>query len=100
MTHFPELPLRIYNGGIGGDCASHMVFRFDSDIKIKKPTYLVCSFGMNDSGYDGYNKPGYDKYANKHHESNCRQQDGYQQSKVHKSDKILEIGRASCRERV
>ena len=65
MTHFPELPLRIYNGGIGGDCASHMVFRFDSDIKIKKPTYLVCSFGMNDSGYDGYNKPGYDKYANK-----------------------------------
>ena len=20
---------------------------------------------MNDSGYDGYNKPGYDKYANK-----------------------------------
>ena len=57
MTHFPELPLRIYNGGIGGDCASHMVFRFDSDIKIKKPTYLVCSFGMNDSGNDGYNKP-------------------------------------------
>ena len=28
MTHFPELPLRIYNGGIGGDCASHMGFRF------------------------------------------------------------------------
>lgn len=40
-------------------------FVCDSDIKIKKPTYLVCSFGMNDSGYDGYNKPGYDKYANK-----------------------------------
>ena len=58
MTHFPELPLRIYNGGIGGDCASHMVFRFDSDIKIKKPTYLVCSFGMNDSGYVGYEEGG------------------------------------------
>ena len=54
----------MYNGGIGGDCVSHMVYRFDSDIKIKKPTYLICSFGMNDSGFDGYNKPGYDKYAN------------------------------------
>ena len=64
MTHFPNLPLRMYNGGIGGDCVSHMVYRFDSDIKIKKPTYLICSFGMNDSGFDGYNKPGYDKYAN------------------------------------
>lgn len=63
MTHFPNLPLRIYNGGIGGDCVSHMIFRFDSDIKVKKPTYLVCSFGMNDSGFDGYNKPEYEKYS-------------------------------------
>lgn len=63
MTHFPNLPLRIYNGGIGGDCVNHMVFRFDSDIKVKKPTYLVCSFGMNDSGFDGYNKPEYEKYS-------------------------------------
>ena len=30
-----SLPLRMYNGGIGGDCVSHMVYRFDSDIKIK-----------------------------------------------------------------
>ena len=22
MTHFPNLPLRMYNGGIGGDCVS------------------------------------------------------------------------------
>lgn len=63
MTHFPNLPIRIYNGGIGGDCVSHMNFRYDSDIKVKKPTYLVCSFGMNDSGFDGYNKPEAEKYA-------------------------------------
>lgn len=36
MTHFPNLPLRMYNGGIGGDCVSHMVYRFDSDIKNQK----------------------------------------------------------------
>lgn len=65
MTHFPNLPIHIYNGGIGGDCVSHMNFRFDSDIKVKKPTYLVCSFGMNDSGFDGYNQPDSEKYAAK-----------------------------------
>lgn len=63
MTHFPDLPLRIYNGGIGGDCVNNMVFRFESDIKVKKPSYLICSFGMNDSGYDGYNKPEYKEYS-------------------------------------
>lgn len=65
MTHFPKLPLRLYNGGIGGDCVSQLSFRFDTDIKVKKPTYLICSFGMNDSGYDGYNKSGHEEYATK-----------------------------------
>lgn len=65
MTHFPNLPLHIYNGGIGGDCVSHMNFRFDTDIKVKKPTYLICSFGMNDSGFDGYNQSGSKEYAAK-----------------------------------
>lgn len=35
MTHFPELPLRIYNGGIGGDCASHWFFVSIQILKLK-----------------------------------------------------------------
>lgn len=35
MTHFPNLPLRMYNGGIGGDCVSHMVYRFGKITNIQ-----------------------------------------------------------------
>lgn len=55
MTHFPEMPITVFNGGIGGDTAYDMNKRLDNDIFSKNPTALMVTFGMNDSGYFEYN---------------------------------------------
>lgn len=55
MTRFPNIPLRILNGGIGGDTAYDMNKRLDGDIFPMKPSVLMVTFGMNDSGYFEYN---------------------------------------------
>lgn len=55
MTRFPNMPLRIFNGGIGGDTAYDMNKRLDGDIFSMKPSVLMVTFGMNDSGYFEYN---------------------------------------------
>ena len=55
MTRFPNMPLRILNGGIGGDTAYDMNKRLDGDIFVMKPSVLMVTFGMNDSGYFEYN---------------------------------------------
>lgn len=55
MTRFPDMPLRIFNGGIGGDTAYDMNKRLDGDIFAMKPSVLMVTFGMNDSGYYEYN---------------------------------------------
>lgn len=55
MTRFPEMNIRIFNGGIGGDTAFDMNKRLDGDIFSMKPTSLMVTFGMNDSGYYEYN---------------------------------------------
>ena len=49
------MPLRILNGGIGGDTAYDMNKRLDGDIFPMKPSVLMVTFGMNDSGYFEYN---------------------------------------------
>lgn len=55
MTRFPNMNLRIFNGGIGGDTAFDMNKRLDGDIFCLEPTALMVTFGMNDSGYFEYN---------------------------------------------
>jgi len=55
MTHFPGKKLVILNGGIGGDKASDIYRRLEYDILAKKPTVLVLTFGMNDTGYYEFN---------------------------------------------
>lgn len=55
MTRFPNMNLRIFNGGIGGDTAFDMDKRLDGDIFNLNPTALMVTFGMNDSGYFEYN---------------------------------------------
>lgn len=55
MTRFPNMSLRILNGGIGGDTAYDMNKRLDGDIFPMKPSVLMVTFGMNDSGYFEYN---------------------------------------------
>lgn len=55
MTRFPNMDLRVYNAGIGGDTAGDMFRRLDGDVFSKKPTVLTVTFGMNDTGYMEYN---------------------------------------------
>lgn len=57
MTHFPDRPITVINGGVGGDVAEQIFRRLDGDLLPKKPTDLVISFGMNDSKYFEYNDP-------------------------------------------
>ena len=47
MTRFPNMPIRVFNGGIGGDTAYDMNKRLDGDIFSKNPTVLMVTFGMN-----------------------------------------------------
>jgi lysophospholipase L1-like esterase len=63
MTRFPNMNLMFLNAGIGGDKASDMVKRLDGDVFSKKPTVLVSTFGMNDSGYFEYNGSEAEKFA-------------------------------------
>lgn len=55
MTRFPNMPIKVFNGGIGGDTAYDMNKRLDGDIFSKEPTVLMVTFGMNDTGYFEYN---------------------------------------------
>lgn len=55
MTRFPEMKLTILNAGIGGNTAWDMYQRLDTDVFNKRPTVLMVTFGMNDSGYSEYN---------------------------------------------
>ena len=63
MTHFPNMPITIFNGGIGGDTAYDMYKRLDGDIFSKKPSVLIVTFGMNDSGYFEYNGDNASEFA-------------------------------------
>ena len=51
MTRFPFMDITVCNAGIGGDTAADMFDRLDGDVFDKKPTVLMVTFGMNDTGY-------------------------------------------------
>lgn len=63
MTRFPNMPITIIGAGVGGDRAEEMYKRLDGDVFSNKPTVLVTTFGMNDSGYFEYNQPGAEAFA-------------------------------------
>lgn len=51
MTRFPDMQLRMFNAGIGGDVAQQIEERLDSDAFNRNPTVMTLTFGMNDTGY-------------------------------------------------
>lgn len=63
MTRFPDMRLTVLNAGIGGDKASDMLVRLDGDVFSKRPTVLITTFGMNDTGYFEYNGDQPEKFA-------------------------------------
>lgn len=65
MTRFPDMPVTVIGAGVGGDRAEEMYKRLDGDVLPNKPTFLVTTFGMNDTGYFEYNQPGAKEFADK-----------------------------------
>ncbi len=65
MTRFPNMKLTVLNAGVGGDRSEEMFKRLDGDVFSKKPTVLITTFGMNDTGYFEYNQPGAEEFADK-----------------------------------
>ena len=63
MTRFPAMQFSILNAGIGGDRVIEMNKRLAADVLSKRPTVLITTFGMNDSGYFEYNDPEPEKFA-------------------------------------
>lgn len=63
MTRFPYMDLTVCNAGIGGDTVADMFKRLDGDVLDKKPTVLMVTFGMNDTGYYEYNGDGAERFG-------------------------------------
>jgi lysophospholipase L1-like esterase len=51
MLHYPDMPITVYNVGIGGDRANNILARLHDDVFRRKPTVISLTFGMNDTGY-------------------------------------------------
>lgn len=65
MTRFPDQRIEVINAGIGGNTAGDIAARFDEDVLSRRPTTIVLTFGMNDSGYFEYNQAEPGKFADK-----------------------------------
>ena len=61
LTRFPEREIRVWNRGISGNQASHVLRRFDEDIASVKPSVSTVMLGMNDVGRSLYEAEGNDE---------------------------------------
>lgn len=53
LTRFPDMQIKIFNAGIGGDVCRQMYERLETDVFSHRPTVVTLTFGMNDTGYSG-----------------------------------------------
>jgi lysophospholipase L1-like esterase len=56
LLHYPNEKIITFNCGIGGNMASDVLNRMDTDILINTPTVATLKLGMNDVDRDLYNK--------------------------------------------
>lgn len=63
LTRFPEMNVTVINAGIGGDRVKEMLLRLEDDVLRRKPTVLITTFGMNDSGYLEYSGDNPEQFA-------------------------------------
>jgi lysophospholipase L1-like esterase len=62
VTRFPNWKLTFRNTGIGGDTSGGGNGRFKRDVLRYNPTAMTVDFGMNDGGYQPFNKSRFDPY--------------------------------------
>ena len=104
MTRFPYMNLSVFNAGIGGDTAADMFKRLDGDVFSKRPTVLMVTFGMNDTGYSEWLGEDAEEFGEGRY-MECFENFRKIEERLKKLDGVRivmlgEIGRASCRERV
>lgn len=59
---YPDLKVKFYNAGWGGDTAGGALGRCERDVLVLKPTVATLFFGMNDGGYRAVDKGIQDGY--------------------------------------
>ncbi|MEG2061173.1 MAG: SGNH/GDSL hydrolase family protein [Alistipes sp.] len=69
MTRFPYMDIQVMNAGIGGDTAADLYKRLDDDVFNKRPSVLIATFGMNDTGYSEYNQEGAKAFGEKRYQT-------------------------------
>lgn len=72
MTRFPNMPITVVNGGIGGDTVLEMNRRLDNDVLSHDPTTLMVTFGMNDSGYFEHEGENSEQFAEEKYQESIR----------------------------
>lgn len=94
MTRFPNMPLMVFNGGIGGDTVYDMYKRLDNDIFSKEPSVLMFTFGMNDTGYFEYNGDGAAEFGEKKYQETIENYKKLEERllKLPKDIRIVSIG--------
>jgi len=55
-TRYPHIPIRVYNGGVGGNVVSSAFKRFACDIAEPGPAIVAVLFGMNDAAYQPFDE--------------------------------------------
>lgn len=61
-TRFHDKKLRFANAGIKGDRAGDLLVRFDEDVATWKPDYVTLLLGMNDGGYQEFQRDNFTVY--------------------------------------
>ena len=61
-VRYPELKVKFFNAGWGGDTAPGGLGRLERDVLSLKPTVVTLFFGMNDGGYKPVEQATIDRY--------------------------------------
>ena len=64
---YPELNIKVFNEGIGGNKTEDLINRFDGDVKSKNPDIVFLLIGINDIWhlYDANTTPNIDEIINR-----------------------------------
>ena len=61
-TRYPDVRIRFFNAGVGGNSAGSALHRFRQDIIEQDPDVVTVLFGMNDGGYQPFDEEIFARY--------------------------------------
>jgi len=63
-TRYPSIRLKFHNAGVSGDTVANALARFDRDVALYRPKYVMVLLGMNDGAAKGFDEKLFDVYRN------------------------------------